>query len=567
MKKLLLIIFVLSYPLLSQTITWTDVSSSYILPDGVSLFKGTRSSPILEAYYLDVDLNNPDLAIRSYITNSPKGVNTFTSSVGAYAAVNGGYFGGATSYSAVVYPFEVKAQNISSLTRNSQSYPVVRSFFGMNFDRSLTVDWIYHFGNGVDDIRTYPQPMSYILNDPSPKPPPLQNEGTPYDSLLVGIGGGPTLVKNSQINVTYNEEIFWGSGVGLDNSDPRTGVGYTAANHVILLVADGRQSISQGVGLTEMAQIFVDLGCVEAMNLDGGGSTQMAVGSQMVNSPSTGSTYRTVPSILAIVHSDSLNLNTIPTYEKIIDTGDDEASLNGEGWFPTANPGFYGTTPAELNAVGTGESYAAFNLNLPDSGKYEVYAWWVSASNRAEDTPFIIEHGGSIDTVRIDQSVNGSSWQMIGTFNFSGDLSEKIIISDDASGTASTYVVADAIKIVSYDPTITSIKDGDDNFHANDFILFNNYPNPFNPITKIRFTIPRHSGRAYAVDALNASTTNVLLKIYDVLGNEISTLVNENKLPGTYEVEFNGKGLSSGIYFSKLSIDGNNILRKMVLMK
>ncbi len=558
MKKLLLFIFILSYPLLSQTITWTDVSSSYTLPDGVSLFKGTRSSPILEAYYLDVDLNNPDLAIRSYITNSPKGVNTFTSSVGAYAAVNGGFFGGATSYSAVVYPFEVKAQNISALTRNSQTYPVARSFFGMNFDRSLTVDWIYHFGNGVDDIRIYPQPMAYILNDPSPKPPPLQNDGTPYDSLLVGIGGGPTLVKNAQVNVTYDEEIFWGSGVGLDNGDPRTGVGYTADNHVIIFVADGRQSISQGVGLPEMAQIFVDLGCVEAMNLDGGGSTQMAIGNQMVNSPSTGSSYRAVPSILAVIHSDSLNLPETPTYEKIIDTGDDESSLNGEGWFPTANPGFYGSTPAELNAIGTGESYAEFNLDLPASAEYEIYAWWVASSNRAKDTPFIIEHAGNSDTIRIDQSVNGSSWQMIGSFVFSADQSEKIIISDDAIGTASTYVVADAIKIVSYDPTITSIKEEGDNLIANEFKLFNNYPNPFNPTTKIKYQVP---------SIVKSKMSNVKIIVYDILGNEIATLVNESKTQGTYEVEFNARGLSSGIYFSKLSINGNNFLRKMVLMK
>ncbi len=47
-----------------------------------------------------------------------------------------------------------------------------------------------------------------------------------------------------------------------------------------MIVADGRQAVSQGVGLPELAQIMINLGCVEAMNLDGGGSTQMAVGNQ-----------------------------------------------------------------------------------------------------------------------------------------------------------------------------------------------------------------------------------------------------------------------------------------------
>jgi hypothetical protein len=293
----------------------------------------------------------------------------------------------------------------------------------------------------------------------------------------------------------------------------------------------------------------------------------MAVGSQMVNSPSTGSSYREVPSILAVIHSDSLNLTDTPTFEKIIDTGDDESSLNGEGWFPTANPGFYGSTPAELNAVGTGESYAEFNLNLPDSGEYEVYAWWVASSNRAEDTPFIIEHAGFSDTIRIDQSVNGSSWQLIGGFNFSGDPSEKIIISDDASGTVSTYVVADAIRLISYDPTITSLREENKNVVIEDFKLFNNYPNPFNPTTKIKFTVFTSPFNPSPYQGEGNRERLVTLKIYDILGNEIATLVNERKTPGTYEVEFNAEGLSSGIYFSKLSVNGNSSLRKMVLMK
>ena len=66
-----------------------------------------------------------------------------------------------------------------------------------------------------------------------------------------------------------------------------------------------------------------------------------------------------------------------------------------------------------------------------------------------------------------------------------------------------------------------------------------NYPNPFNPTTKIRYEIPERSF--------------VTLKVYDVLGNEVATLVNEEKPVGSYEVEFNGFGLPSGIYFYRLS--------------
>jgi parallel beta-helix repeat protein len=85
------------------------------------------------------------------------------------------------------------------------------------------------------------------------------------------------------------------------------------------------------------------------------------------------------------------------------------------------------------------------------------------------------------------------------------------------------------------------------------FQLFQNYPNPFNPETNIRFQI--------------ADFGFVSLKIYDVLGNEVTTLVNEEKYPGIYKVEFDGRGFSSSVYIYQL-IAGNYIqTRKMVLLK
>ncbi len=71
-----------------------------------------------------------------------------------------------------------------------------------------------------------------------------------------------------------------------------------------------------------------------------------------------------------------------------------------------------------------------------------------------------------------------------------------------------------------------------------DYILYQNYPNPFNPSTTIRFSIPDKS--------------TVTLKVYDMLGNEISTLVNEDKFRGIYNVTFNGNNLASGVYFYQL---------------
>jgi len=86
-----------------------------------------------------------------------------------------------------------------------------------------------------------------------------------------------------------------------------------------------------------------------------------------------------------------------------------------------------------------------------------------------------------------------------------------------------------------------------------DFYLSQNYPNPFNPGTKIKFSIP-HSGI-------------VSLKVYDILGNEVANLIDEEKPAGEYEVEFYAKELSSGIYFYTLRTGAFIQTKKMILIK
>jgi hypothetical protein len=85
------------------------------------------------------------------------------------------------------------------------------------------------------------------------------------------------------------------------------------------------------------------------------------------------------------------------------------------------------------------------------------------------------------------------------------------------------------------------------------YALSQNYPNPFNPITKISYDIPK-SGL-------------VTIKIYDILGKEIATLVNENKNPGKYIVDFDGSAISSGVYFYRLESNGFVATKKMMLIK
>src|SRR5690606_19838215 len=88
---------------------------------------------------------------------------------------------------------------------------------------------------------------------------------------------------------------------------------------------------------------------------------------------------------------------------------------------------------------------------------------------------------------------------------------------------------------------------------VNSFELYQNYPNPFNPSTKIKYS-------------LNESS-NVSIKVYDVLGNELAVLVNDFKPAGAYEVNFNGENLSSGIYYYTITAGNFTSTKKMMLLK
>jgi photosystem II stability/assembly factor-like uncharacterized protein len=85
------------------------------------------------------------------------------------------------------------------------------------------------------------------------------------------------------------------------------------------------------------------------------------------------------------------------------------------------------------------------------------------------------------------------------------------------------------------------------------YSLLQNYPNPFNPVTIIRYQV--------------AANSNVNLKVYDILGNEVETLVNEKQNPGIYEVTFDGSKLTNGIYFYRIQAGEFNQVKKMILLK
>ena len=127
------------------------------------------------------------------------------------------------------------------------------------------------------------------------------------------------------------------------------------------------------------------------------------------------------------------------------------------------------------------------------------------------------------------------------TFNFS---------SDDV-GWGSQFATNVVYKYVG--PRITSVEEEIINLLPTGYSLSQNYPNPFNPSTKFRYSVPQSS--------------KVVIKVFDILGKEITTLMNEEKLAGTYELTWNASNLPSGVYFYQLKAGEFTQTMKMLLLK
>lgn len=101
---------------------------------------------------------------------------------------------------------------------------------------------------------------------------------------------------------------------------------------------------------------------------------------------------------------------------------------------------------------------------------------------------------------------------------------------------------------------VTTVKGPPGQALPSKFSLHQNYPNPFNPITTIQFDIPKQS--------------RVSIRVYNILGKEIATLVDEEKAPGIYTIQFDGGSLPTGVYFYRLETpDGFAATRKLMLLK
>jgi len=199
----------------------------------------------------------------------------------------------------------------------------------------------------------------------------------------------------------------------------------------------------------------------------------------------------------------------------------------------TASPGLLITTNSGTNWTTLTQTFVGTTAVAGITGAST--SWWVAKQ----------------DSTIYFSSNNGTNWALQYTRPYTTSAGVFYHMTKSRAG-ATIWAVRSDGGISRYGQPILGITPISNEIPSS-FSLNQNYPNPFNPVTKISFDIPK-SGL-------------VTLKVYDVVGKEVATLVNDVKNPGNYIVNFNASALSSGVYFYKLESNGFSAVKKMMLIK
>jgi len=239
--------------------------------------------------------------------------------------------------------------------------------------------------------------------------------------------------------------------------------------------------------------------------------------------------------------NDDVGKDGVGVYDNLDYFGPDDGE--GDGIPTDGEPNFDKTDNDESDQIGV----TAVSLNYVSQTSSSLWP-------KNDDVVWSKMVGGFADTVITNANV--SALFSSGPFplqKFSRErISSAIICADNVEKLTNTATFARNLYNNDYDFTTVGIDD-EDLVLANTFSLSQNYPNPFNPVTKIQFSVPQNEV--------------VKIKVYDFLGAEITTLVNREMYSGSYEVDFNGKTLASGIYFVRMEAGKFVETKKIVLLK
>ncbi len=194
-----------------------------------------------------------------------------------------------------------------------------------------------------------------------------------------------------------------------------------------------------------------------------------------------------------------------------------------------------------------------FGIWINGDLSYNLLEFWFRDANGSNVSYFV-------------DTLNWTGWKVksvnLGNLNIQGDKKfHSVVVRKSSNGKSSGVVFLDDAQTDILVPV-----NEETNKLPVKFKLSQNYPNPFNPTTTIKYTIPTPLNPPFAKGG-NTRGVLITLKVYDVLGREVGTLVDKKQKPGAYKVEFNASDLPSGVYLYKLKAGSYVQVRKMILLK
>lgn len=396
-----------------------------LLPASVRVYETSgewQDGAPFRAVYATVDLSDENLKLRALGSHLHRQTTKESSSQNnGILAINGGYFATSSSVSLLVSDGEVISPGLTP--------EVNRGGFGL-IEGKPHVFWTH-----APDETSAP----LIYDNPGSR------EGGKQLLANQAVGGGPVLIRNGKMKVSAEEEGFGGSHI---LRHPRTAIGYTNEDVLVLMVVDGRQQASAGVTLPELAQLMQDAGAIEAVNLDGGGSSAMVAADEVVNIPAdipNGNRNSLRKNASALVLSEIL-----PTEEKevyLFDT--DNRNYTEFGLWKTGNlVNYYGETPSRTASADQINNKAIYTFKGIPRKTYQLAGWWPVNEDNTGKAAYIIHHSKSNDTVFTDQGSlsSGGKWNILGEFDLGPNDSLEIQGADGQG-----KIQADAIRLVAKD--------------------------------------------------------------------------------------------------------------------
>lgn len=298
MKPLLIFLTMLPCAAMAQLRWQPSAAHNEGLPEGARVYQTTDSisGRPYRAYYLEVSpkAGNLRLSVEAFPGKryTPMQYDSILGP-GTLAVMNTTFFSfkDNSNLNIVVKKGKVFAVNPQPASDAVPKKYFTRGAFGIDKRGRPDVAWVYNVGKK----RT---PYAYNAPVENVEPTSTTPAGAQKWKVREAVGGGPVLVQNGQAFITAEKEGMGGSIAALH---PRSAIGYRADGTIILMVIEGRnKGVAEGANFQEMAKIFTDLGCVEALNLDGGGSSALYVNDQNTIKPSDPSGQRPVPAVLVL---------------------------------------------------------------------------------------------------------------------------------------------------------------------------------------------------------------------------------------------------------------------------